>query len=234
MAIINRQSNPFLPSSDAGDGFESAVRVLILASAFAIIISQFTIYNPPALLSAPSAWCSDVALVNNPGGGYTAGAQSSKFSAPKLRTQNLELKTQNYLSAVAGNESRMISSSAVRSVPSFPAASLFLPQSDTEGTEIRKMKVTAYCACPKCCGRFADGVTASGHRIKPGDHFAAADKFIPFGTMVIVPGYNGGQPVEVKDRGKAITADRLDVYFESHARARAWGVRILDCKFPIE
>ena len=97
-----------------------------------------------------------------------------------------------------------------------------------------RMTVTAYCGCKRCCGKNAAGITASGHKIKRGNRFVAADSAIPFGTRISIPGYNDGQPVEVKDRGKAITADRLDVYFESHAQARAWGVKNLDCKFPIE
>ncbi len=90
------------------------------------------------------------------------------------------------------------------------------------------MRVTAYCSCPKCCGKRAVGITASGYKIQPGDKLIAADSAIPFGTRIAIPGYNGGEAVEVKDRGKAITADRLDVYFESHAQARAWGVRKIE------
>ena len=51
-----------------------------------------------------------------------------------------------------------------------------------------RMCVTAYCPCPKCCGRYSDGVTACGHKIHPGDSFVAADKKYPFGTEMIIPG----------------------------------------------
>jgi hypothetical protein len=33
-----------------------------------------------------------------------------------------------------------------------------------------------YCACKKCCGKFADGITACGHKIRRGDTFVAADQ----------------------------------------------------------
>ena len=59
------------------------------------------------------------------------------------------------------------------------------------------MRVTAYCACRKCCGRFADGRTACGYKIQAGDYFVAADRSLPFGTEVIVPGYNANKPVKV-------------------------------------
>jgi len=115
---------------------------------------------------------------------------------------------------------------------------------------IRRMRVTAYCPCAKCCGRWADGVTASGSRA---DHpLVAAPKGIPFGTRVRVPGYPaspekgfrlrqgyggqvagqaaagaGGAWVAVEDRGGAIQEGRLDVLFMTHREAINWGVRTL-------
>ena len=88
------------------------------------------------------------------------------------------------------------------------------------------MLVTAYCPCPKCCGKHAMGLTASGH--PTGDnygHFVAAPAELPFGSHVTVPGYNRGRPVPVYDRGGAIKGSRLDVFFPSHEKAQAWGRR---------
>ncbi len=93
-----------------------------------------------------------------------------------------------------------------------------------------RMRVTSYCPCRKCCGRYSDGVTASGHKIRPGDSFISADKKYPFGTEMIIAGYNGGQPVKVLDRGGVIRDNRLDVFFDSHEEALEWGVRNLDVK----
>lgn len=91
------------------------------------------------------------------------------------------------------------------------------------------MRVTAYCPCEKCCGRWADGVTASGEPVTAnGGRFAAADRSIPFGTMIEIPGYNGGRAVPVLDRGGAIRGDRLDVFFPTHEQALRWGVRHID------
>ena len=95
-----------------------------------------------------------------------------------------------------------------------------------------QMRVTAYCPCPKCCGNYSDGITASGHEISQGDLFAAADKMYPFGTEMIIPGYRsqGSEVVEVLDRGGVIRGNRLDVFFNSHQEALNWGVRYLDVK----
>lgn len=93
-----------------------------------------------------------------------------------------------------------------------------------------RMRVTAYCPCPKCCGRYSDGITASGHVICPGDFFVAADRKYPFGTEMIVGGYKSGEAVKVLDRGGVIRGNRLDVFFDSHKEALKWGVRNLDVK----
>jgi len=88
-------------------------------------------------------------------------------------------------------------------------------------------RVTAYCPCEKCCGKYADGITASGHRIQPGDRFVAAPSEIPFRTLLAIPGYCRGHLVPVLDRGSAIKGNRLDVYFPTHQEALNWGVRYL-------
>ena len=92
------------------------------------------------------------------------------------------------------------------------------------------MRVTAYCACRRCCGKFADGKTANGHKIRPGDTFAAADRRYSFGTEMLIPGYNNTVVVKVLDRGGAIKGNRLDVFFATHQEALQWGVQYLDVK----
>jgi 3D (Asp-Asp-Asp) domain-containing protein len=96
-----------------------------------------------------------------------------------------------------------------------------------------RMRVTAYCPCEKCCGEYADGQTASGHDIQPGDTFVAADRKYPFGTEMVIPGYNNTKPVKVLDRGGAIKGDCLDLFFHSHQQALEWGVRDIDVKIHI-
>ncbi len=89
------------------------------------------------------------------------------------------------------------------------------------------MTVTAYCSCTKCCGPKARGLTASGRSIAyNGGQFVAADtKLFKFGTQIQIPGYAGGQPVEVIDRGSAIKGYHIDLFFASHDQARQWGKR---------
>lgn len=81
-----------------------------------------------------------------------------------------------------------------------------------------KFIVSAYCCCQKCCGK-TDGITASGEKAIQGVT-VAMDKSIPFGTKVYIDGV--GERI-VQDRGSAIKGNRIDLYFENHQEADAFG-----------
>ena len=89
------------------------------------------------------------------------------------------------------------------------------------------MQVTAYCACKRCCGPSAHGLTASGRSVSyNGGQFVAADtRLLPFNTKLIIPGYANDKPVEVIDRGGAIKGNHIDLFFPTHDQARQWGVK---------
>jgi 3D (Asp-Asp-Asp) domain-containing protein len=97
-----------------------------------------------------------------------------------------------------------------------------------------QMKVTAYCPCSKCCGSSADGITASNHRIEAGDTFVAADRKYPFGTEMIITGYDNSRQVKVLDRGGAITGDHIDVFFPTHEQALKWGVKYINVSIKLK
>ena len=99
-----------------------------------------------------------------------------------------------------------------------------------EEWRIVRMKVTGYCPCSKCCGEYSDGITANGHKIRPGDTFVAADKRYSFGTEMVIEGYSNSQAVKVLDRGGAIQGNKLDAFFHTHQQALEWGVRYIDVK----
>lgn len=88
----------------------------------------------------------------------------------------------------------------------------------------REMVLTAYCPCEKCCGKWSyldHGGTACGERAKEGVTVAMAED-IPFGTEIWIEGV--GHRV-CQDRGSAITDGRIDVYFENHEDALAFGMK---------
>lgn len=96
----------------------------------------------------------------------------------------------------------------------------------------RNMKTTAYSPDHRSCGKWADGITASGKSVwMNGGRLVAADRDIPYGTILTVPGYNDNKPVQVWDRGGAIKGNRLDLLYPTHEIARQWGVQDLPVVF---
>ena len=92
-------------------------------------------------------------------------------------------------------------------------------------TETILMNVSAYCPCERCCGNFADGITASG--VPAEGYVIAAPRQYAFGTLMTVPGYADGRPVPVLDRGGDIKGNKLDVFFPTHQEALNWGRQYL-------
>lgn len=85
--------------------------------------------------------------------------------------------------------------------------------------EIRSMnaEITAYTASAEECGNDL-GITASGEEVQRG--FVAADFSIPFGTILYIDGIGR---VIVKDRGGAISRNRIDIYMENRQEAINFG-----------
>jgi len=92
------------------------------------------------------------------------------------------------------------------------------------------MRVTAYSPDYRSCGASADGITASGYSVftNGGCMVAADPRVLPLGSLVSVPGYDGGAVVPVLDTGGAIKGDRLDVLYATHEVAKRWGVQDLE------
>lgn len=96
----------------------------------------------------------------------------------------------------------------------------------------RTMKTTAYSPDEKSCGIWADGITASGKSVwMNGGRLVAADRSVPYGTIMTIPGYNHGKPVQVWDRGGKIKGNRLDLLYPTHKIALQWGVQDLPVVF---
>ncbi len=96
----------------------------------------------------------------------------------------------------------------------------------------RLMKVTAYSPDFRSCGASADGITASGYSVltNGGCMVAADPSVLPLGSIISVPGYDGGAVVPVLDTGGAIKGDRLDVLYSTHEVAMQWGVQEVEVK----
>ncbi len=92
-----------------------------------------------------------------------------------------------------------------------------------------KVLATAYCPCKKCCGKYADGVTAIGkNALTKG--IAVDKKIIPLRSLVQVPGYG---TVMADDVGGAIKKKHIDIRFKSHQEALNWGRKYIVVKYLV-
>ena len=77
----------------------------------------------------------------------------------------------------------------------------------SNSSSVKIYKITAYCPCSKCCGKFASGRTASGTKATAGRTIAAPSNF-KFGTKLLI----NGKEYVVEDRGGAIKGNRIDLF----------------------
>lgn len=92
---------------------------------------------------------------------------------------------------------------------------------------IGKFKLTAYCPCEKCCGKWANnrpnGIIygAIGEKLKEGYSIAVDPNIIPYRTEVII----NGIIYKAQDCGGSIKGNEIDIYFENHDDALDFGVQ---------
>ena len=86
-------------------------------------------------------------------------------------------------------------------------------------------KITAYCACHKCCGKYpghpAYGITATGTKATQGRTIAVDPNVIPLGSEVVIE----GDTFIAEDTGGAIKGNRIDIYISDHDTALCFGVQ---------
>lgn len=109
----------------------------------------------------------------------------------------------------------------------------------------KKLLITAYCKCQKCCGWerswfgrpvYASGpqkgkpkkvgVTASGTRAKKGTIAADLSRY-PFNTIMYIPDYGYGR---VEDCGSGVKGNHIELFFGSHQQALNWGKQTRNVK----
>lgn len=92
--------------------------------------------------------------------------------------------------------------------------------------KIDNCKITHYCPCERCCGKWADGITASGKTAVSGITCAADD--IPLGATVMVD-YDGDglidQYLVCQDRFGGGETNHIDIFMDDHQAALNAGVK---------
>jgi 3D (Asp-Asp-Asp) domain-containing protein len=115
-------------------------------------------------------------------------------------------------------------SAAWSSTPSSELASsaktAFVGDKSEQALVSLNVTVTAYCACPICCGK-SDGITSSGALAKEKHTIAVDPNVIPMGSQVHLEGLG---TFIAEDTGGAIKGNRIDVYMEDHNQALQFGI----------
>jgi 3D (Asp-Asp-Asp) domain-containing protein len=99
------------------------------------------------------------------------------------------------------------------------------PQAQTiieNKTDLGQFKLTFYCACKKCCGPNAKGITATGTKVQEGRTIAVDPKVIKLGSQVEIEGFG---TYIAEDTGSAIKGKIIDIYLNSHEEALHKGVQ---------
>lgn len=130
--------------------------------------------------------------------------QAQVESAERMRDRAVEQLGAAVLQAEADRQARAEQAAAYEAVGAY--------------RYIGECTITAYCPCEECCGRWADGVTATGLPAGPGV-VAVDPEVIPLGSTVIID----GQRYLAADTG--VTENRVDICMTSHEDTVAHGVR---------
>lgn len=98
-------------------------------------------------------------------------------------------------------------------------AAKILREDDKYGEYLGEFKLTAYCSCEKCCGKWAKyGLTSSG--TTPEEGRTVACNSIAAGTKIVINGHE----YTVEDTGN-MKDNVIDIYMASHEDACEFGVQ---------
>lgn len=92
---------------------------------------------------------------------------------------------------------------------------------------IGEFRITAFCPCSVCCGKWANnrpnGIVygASGEELVPYYSIAVDTDIIPYGKSVFIDGIE----YVAHDCGGAVKGNRIDIYMDSHEAAVEFGVK---------
>lgn len=92
---------------------------------------------------------------------------------------------------------------------------------------ITNLIITAYCACTICCGTKATGLAANGKKPIEGIT-CAASRSIPLGTKIYIHSLGWRT---VTDRTAKRYDGRIDIFFNSHTKAKQFGIKKLNVDY---
>lgn len=91
---------------------------------------------------------------------------------------------------------------------------------ETGWTSLGTFRITHFCACSKCCGKWAGGPTASGTMPEAGRTIAVDPDVIPLGSEVRI----NGHVYIAEDTGSGVDGNAIDIFVDDHAEAVQLGM----------
>ena len=163
----------------------------------------------------------------------TTGSIPTTTIATTVTTTQQETTTELVI-----EESTTMSEMIVEEKPSTTKATVkaltTIPQTEerplSETNSLGQFKLTAYCPCSKCCGKWAGGITSTGAMAKSNRTIAVDPSVIPYGSKVII----NGQTYVAEDCGGAIKGHRIDIYHDTHSEALDFGVQYAEVYLVVE
>ncbi len=152
-------------------------------------------------------------------------ADNKNTGTGKIKDEGKDAKTEKGSGIILeGSESYMKKTSGATDNWSMPAVLLPDRSQDRGGSEKKRslgiFKLTAYDACLLCCGK-TDGITATGTIAAEGRTIAVDPRVIPYGSRVMI----NGNIYIAEDTGKKIIGNYIDVFLNTHERAKQFGVK---------
>jgi len=90
----------------------------------------------------------------------------------------------------------------------------------SQGTDLGRFKLTAYCPCYECSEGWGH-MTSSGRTARERHTIATDPRVIPEGTKVMI----NGQVYVAEDTGGGVKGNHIDIFFEDHGTTDDFGVR---------
>ena len=192
----------------------------------AVLLLSVTIFIG-ATISGASGGNSQINEPTTTGSIPTTTIVNTVTTTMQQKTREITIEESTTMSEMIVEEKPSTTKATVKALTTIPQTE---ERSLSETNSLGQFKLTAYCPCSKCCGKWAGGITSTGAMAKANHTIAVDPSVIPYGTKVIID----GQTYVAEDCGGAIKGHRIDIYFDTHSEALDFGVQYAEVYLVVE
>lgn len=203
------------------------LKTIPIITMFVVIVSIFVIANPFLGMSDTEyeTWLSIKETTNSPLNSFEI-----------LLTQESETdieSTENIVTTTTTTKKSIEKEVRIPMITTIPTTKITNNTTDskTQWKSLGIYKITAYCPCSKCCGRYAYNrpeddngepiiKTASGAIAKSNYTVGVNPNVIPFGSVLLID----GKEYVAEDTGN-FSGKLIDIYFDTHEEAESFGMK---------